>query len=106
MNAMLDETWTAAPETQAMPPRLRGVTRRYGKVVALDNVDFEVRQGELLALLGPNGAGKTTANSLLLGLVQPGAGRAELFGCPPWTGMAPDPGSLIHQRRGIVPCSR
>jgi ABC-2 type transport system ATP-binding protein len=83
MNAMLDETWTAAPETRAMPARLRGVTRRYGKVVALDNVDFEVRQGELLALLGPNGAGKTTAISLLLGLVQPSAGHAELFGCPP-----------------------
>ena len=66
MNAMLDETWTAAPETQAMPARLRGVTRRYGKVVVFDNVDFEVRHGELLALLGPNGAGKTTAISLLL----------------------------------------
>lgn len=90
MNAMPDDLsmptegdFAGDVRSDAMPARLRGVTRRYGEVVALDNVDFEVRHGELLALLGPNGAGKTTAISLLLGLVQPSAGRAELFGCPP-----------------------
>lgn len=74
---------TVPAEPQVAPARLRGVTRRFGNVVALDGVDLEVRCGELLALLGPNGAGKTTAISLLLGLVQPTGGRAELFGCLP-----------------------
>lgn len=65
------------------PARLRGVTRRFGGLVALADIDLDVRHGELLALLGPNGAGKTTAISLMLGLVQPSSGRVELFGSPP-----------------------
>ena len=62
---------------------LSGVTKRFGSVVALDELDLEVRPGELFALLGPNGAGKTTAISLLLGLAQPDAGSARLFGLEP-----------------------
>jgi ABC-2 type transport system ATP-binding protein len=62
---------------------LSGVTKRFGKIVALDELDLDVRPGELLAVLGPNGAGKTTAISLLLGLEQPDAGSARLFGQPP-----------------------
>jgi ABC-2 type transport system ATP-binding protein len=74
----------ATPATpHAASARLCGVTRRFGDVVALDDVDIAVRDGELLALLGPNGAGKTTAISLLLGLVMPTSGQAELFGRQP-----------------------
>jgi len=62
---------------------LSGVQKRYGKTVALDGLDLEVRRRELLAVLGPNGAGKTTAISLLLGLQRPDAGTASLFGQPP-----------------------
>jgi ABC-2 type transport system ATP-binding protein len=62
---------------------LVGVTKRFGKIVAVDGVDLTVRRGEILAVLGPNGAGKTTAISLLLGLQQPDAGSAYLFGQPP-----------------------
>ncbi len=62
---------------------LRGASKRYGRLQALDGVDLEVRRGELLALLGPNGAGKSTAIGLLLGLLRPDAGRAELFGGNP-----------------------
>jgi ABC-2 type transport system ATP-binding protein len=62
---------------------LRGVTKRFGAVVALDQVDLELRGGEVLALLGPNGAGKTTALSLLLGLRRPDVGNVELFGADP-----------------------
>ena len=62
---------------------LSGVSKRFGKIAALNGLDLEVRHGELLALLGPNGAGKTTAISLLLGLTQPDAGSARLFGQSP-----------------------
>jgi ABC-2 type transport system ATP-binding protein len=74
-------------EVQAMTSevvaRLEQAGKRYGQVQALDRVDLEVRRGEVLAVLGPNGAGKTTAISLLLGLLQPDAGRATLFGEAP-----------------------
>src|SRR6188768_3079173 len=62
---------------------LQGASKRYGDTLALDQVDLEVRSGEVQALLGPNGAGKTTAISLLLGLLRPDAGTAVLFGQPP-----------------------
>ena len=62
---------------------LKGATKRFGAIVALDGLDLEVRPGELLALLGPNGAGKTTAISLMLGLLQPERGTARLFGQSP-----------------------
>lgn len=63
--------------------RLHGVVKRYGHLVALDGVDLVLRRGELLAVLGPNGAGKSTSISLLLGLIRPDGGRAELFGMDP-----------------------
>ena len=64
--------------------QLLRVTKRFGRVVALDELDLEVRPGELFAVLGPNGAGKTTAISLLLGLAQPDSGSARLFGLAPF----------------------
>ncbi|MGH8369814.1 MAG: ABC transporter ATP-binding protein, partial [Gammaproteobacteria bacterium] len=63
--------------------RLETVTKRYGKVTAVDRLSLEVRRGEVLALLGPNGAGKTTSVNLLLGLAWPNSGHAELFGQSP-----------------------
>jgi len=62
---------------------LSGVSKRFGKIAALDGVDLQVQRGELFALLGPNGAGKTTAISLWLGLLQPDAGSVRLFGQSP-----------------------
>jgi ABC-2 type transport system ATP-binding protein len=62
---------------------LEGVNMNYGSVRALCGVDFRVHAGEVVALLGPNGAGKTTAVKLLLGLLQPNAGRARVFGGDP-----------------------
>jgi len=63
--------------------RLVGASKHYGKVLALDAVDLDVRAGEVLAVLGPNGAGKTTALALLMGLRGTDKGRAELFGGDP-----------------------
>src|SRR5664279_5118020 len=61
----------------------QGVTKAYGDVTALRNVDLHLRSGELLALLGPNGAGKTTLVRMLLGLVTPDSGRISVFGADP-----------------------
>ncbi|MDQ2874032.1 MAG: ABC transporter ATP-binding protein [Actinomycetota bacterium] len=56
------------------------LTKRYGAVAALDGLDLEVGAGEVVGYLGPNGAGKTTTIRLLLGLITPTSGGAELFG--------------------------
>ncbi len=65
-----------------MPAALavRGLSKRYGSVHALREVDLEVGEGELVGLLGPNGAGKSTLVKIAVGLVRPSAGRAEVAG--------------------------
>lgn len=60
--------------------RTEGLTKKYGDFAALSELDLEVKKGEILGYLGPNGAGKTTTLRLLLGLIKPTAGRAEIFG--------------------------
>ncbi|MEO8528753.1 MAG: ABC transporter ATP-binding protein [Pseudolysinimonas sp.] len=62
---------------------LEGVTRRFGDVVAVDNLDLEIQPGQILGLLGPNGAGKSTVLALIQGLRRPTAGRVRLFGGDP-----------------------
>jgi ABC-2 type transport system ATP-binding protein len=62
---------------------LEVVSKNYGEVRALRNVNFTVRAGQVVALLGPNGAGKTTAVKLLLGLMQPNSGKTRVFGGDP-----------------------
>jgi ABC-type multidrug transport system ATPase subunit/peptidoglycan/LPS O-acetylase OafA/YrhL len=72
--------------------QLRGITKKFGAVTALNSIDIEVRRGELLAVLGPNGAGKSTAISLWLGLIEPDAGTVTLLGGAPQD---------IARRRGL-----
>ncbi|MEV0715587.1 ABC transporter ATP-binding protein [Asanoa sp. NPDC050611] len=59
------------------------LTKRYGEVVAVQDLDLVVRAGEVYGFLGPNGAGKTTTLRMLLGLVRPTGGRVLLHGQPP-----------------------
>jgi ABC-2 type transport system ATP-binding protein len=63
--------------------RAEGLTKRYGAVLAVDHVDFEVGTGEIVGILGPNGSGKTTTILMLLGLTEPTAGRAIVAGFDP-----------------------
>jgi ABC-2 type transport system ATP-binding protein len=58
------------------------LTKRYGEVVAVDDLSFALEPGSITALLGPNGAGKTTTLRLLLGLAEPTDGTATVFGRP------------------------
>jgi ABC-2 type transport system ATP-binding protein len=58
------------------------LTKRFGPVVAVDDLSFHLESGSVTGFLGPNGAGKTTTLRMLLGLVRPTAGRALLFGAP------------------------
>jgi ABC-2 type transport system ATP-binding protein len=60
--------------------RVRGLSKRYGKQVAVEHLDFEVPRGVIAGLIGPNGAGKTTTLAMLLGLVRPTGGGATVFG--------------------------
>jgi len=57
-----------------------GLVKRFGAVVALDGIDFQVPAGTVFGLLGPNGAGKTTAIRILATILRPDAGRAEVLG--------------------------
>jgi branched-chain amino acid transport system ATP-binding protein len=59
---------------------VQNVTVRFGGVVALDNVSFEVNEGEFLCLIGPNGAGKTTLMRAVTGVIKPQASRVLLAG--------------------------
>jgi ABC-2 type transport system ATP-binding protein len=61
---------------------IQGLTKRFGPVVAVDDLSFEVDQGTVVGFLGPNGAGKTTTLRTLLGLVSPTAGSARIDGKP------------------------
>ncbi|MBN2579025.1 MAG: ABC transporter ATP-binding protein [Pirellulales bacterium] len=70
--------------------------RRFGSVPALDGVNLEVSRGSILALLGPNGAGKTTLLRILVGLIEPTAGRAEVLGRPARRLSAADGGRIAY----------
>lgn len=70
----------AVPGNGSAALLVRGVTKSFGTVRALENVSLEVGTGEIVGLLGPNGAGKSTAMKLILGLLRPDAGAISLFG--------------------------
>ena len=56
------------------------LTKKYGKLVAVDHINFEVKKGEIFGFLGPNGAGKTTTTRMLIGISKPTEGTAEVMG--------------------------
>ncbi len=64
--------------------RLVELTKRYGRLTALDRFTLDIHEGEIVGLLGPNGAGKTTTLRTLLGLLKPSGGSAEIFGLDAW----------------------
>jgi ABC-2 type transport system ATP-binding protein len=83
--------------------RVQGVTRRFGPVLAVENLSLTVEQGRTVALLGPNGAGKTTTISMLLGLSAPDAGSIEIFGSAPGSATAHASVGAMLQDGGMMP---
>jgi ABC-2 type transport system ATP-binding protein len=82
---------------------IEGLTKRFGAVVAVDGLSFEVDQGTVTGFLGPNGAGKTTTLRMLLGLVTPTAGSARIQGRP-YRGLAAPPchvGAVLESSASI-----
>jgi ABC-2 type transport system ATP-binding protein len=77
--------------------RTVGLTKHFGRLVALDHLDLEVSRGEIFGFLGPNGAGKTTTIRLLLGLLRPTSGEAWL------NGVVVGDVERAHQSVGYVP---
>lgn len=72
-----------------------GLTKRFGSVLAVDNLSLEIARGQVFGLLGPNGSGKTTTLGMLLGLLRPTSGSIHLFG------QGADPGSRHRALRRI-----
>src|SRR5690348_2353245 len=62
---------------------IAGITKQFGSVEAVRDIDLQIEQGEIVAFLGPNGAGKTTTIDMLLGLSRPTAGSVEVLGIRP-----------------------
>jgi ABC-2 type transport system ATP-binding protein len=83
------------PDGEDVPLRFEGVTKAYKDgFVAVRDLSFEVRRGQVLGLLGPNGAGKTTSLRMLMGLIRPTEGRIGIFG------HAAGPGAPVLSRLG------
>ena len=84
----------AAPTPTTAPPiAVSDLRKTYGSIVAVDDLSFSVEPNSITALLGGNGAGKTTTIAMLLGLVEPSAGRIDVFG----TDITSDRGRVAHR---------
>ena len=91
-------TSTTTPTTATAPTtalvQVEGLTKRYGASRGVEDVTFELRDGEVFGFLGPNGAGKTTTIRLLMGLLRPTTGRTMIGGLDCWT-QAPEVKRLV-----------
>nr|WP_155912977.1 ABC transporter ATP-binding protein [Mycolicibacterium sp. CBMA 361] len=76
---------------------LRGVSKRYGDIQAVNNLDLEVQRAQVLALLGPNGAGKTTTVEMCEGFVKPDSGSISILGLDPTADNA-----KLRERIGVM----
>ena len=100
---------SAEPNPRRLEVRLEvsGIRKQFPGVVALDNVSFRLRAGEIHALLGENGAGKSTLIKILTGVYQPDEGEIRLDGTPvrfasPRAALAAGI-SVVHQERNLIP---
>lgn len=78
------------------------LTKRFGSLTAVDDIDLNIRPGEVVAFLGPNGAGKTTTVDMLLGLSLPDEGSVEVFGMSPRQAVSRGLVSSVMQTGGLL----
>src|SRR5262249_24361316 len=101
-NAAIDHR--AERSTTTTPPvRLTGLTKGYGQVTAVDNLDLTIEAGEVVALLGPNGAGKSTTIDMMLGLARPDSGEAVVYGRAPAEAISQGRVGALLQSGGLLP---
>jgi ABC-2 type transport system ATP-binding protein len=81
---------------------LQHLTKRYGKVTAVDDLSLQIAPGEIVAFLGPNGAGKTTTIDMLLGLARPDSGAVRVYGRAPIDAVARGDISAVMQSGGLL----
>src|SRR5690242_1816579 len=91
---------TAARDGAAVA--ISGLRKHFGETKAVDGLDLLVAPGEVVALLGPNGAGKTTTIEMLLGLRDPDAGEARVFGLSPREAVAEGRVGAMLQSGGLL----
>jgi ABC-2 type transport system ATP-binding protein len=86
------------------PPavKLTGVSKNFGPVQAVRNVDLELGSGEIVAILGPNGAGKTSTIDIILGLSQPNSGQVSVLGMQPRQAISRGLISAVMQTGGLL----
>jgi ABC-2 type transport system ATP-binding protein len=70
----------SSPSSTNVIVKVEGLSKTFGKLQAVDNVSFEIKEGEVFGFLGPNGAGKSTTINMLTTLLRPSSGRAEITG--------------------------
>lgn len=104
----MDTTLITPPAAGQSPPqaaalRLEGIRKSFGDTVALHRLSLTIPTGQTLALLGPNGAGKSTAIGILLGLIAPDEGRAEVAGLAPAQAVAHGSIAAMLQDAGAMP---
>ena len=69
-------------ENKDLAIEVKGLTKQFGQILAVDHISFEVKKGEFFGFLGPNGAGKTTTARMLTGVIKKNAGEARVMGYP------------------------
>lgn len=102
-SVVADEMVTAGANTEEaiaddVVLSIRGLTKRFGDVIAVDGIDIEVRAGDFYGIVGPNGAGKTTTLSMITGLLRPDSGTVVVHGTDVWG----DPGEA-KRHMGVLP---
>lgn len=91
-----------APEAAATALSLRGLTKRFGNAVAVDNLNLDIPTGSMYGIVGPNGAGKTTALTMATGLLEPTSGNAWICGLPMWDQATEEEVMAAKQRYGLL----
>ena len=92
----------AASSSLPLADSRRGLPKNFGSVQAVKGIDLDIESGEIVAFLGPNGAGKTSTIDMILGLSQPTAGDASVYGMHPRQAIARGLVSAVMQAGGLL----